>query len=285
MTIYKSTIQLLRIPFSINLLPIFLFAFYVSEGSVNLWKSLGVFVLIHFVFYPASNAYNSYMDRDTGSIAGIKAPPAPTRQLFYVSIFLDIAGLFASLFISIPFFLINFLLMLLSRAYSYRGIRIKKYAVGAFFMVALAQGGLSFYNMMIGIQGLQYFPEIDALVVKNCLIATLFVGAIYPLTQIYQHEDDRANGDSTISILLGIKGTFLFSGTLFLLSNCLLYFALTSIEFLIFEGFMLLPICFFLYWAAISWKNESNANFKNTMIMALGASIAMILGFSVILVM
>src|SRR3954471_3392589 len=47
------------------------------------------------------------------------------------------------------------------------------------------------------------------------LIATLLIGAYYPLTQIYQHEEDSARGDVTISILLGIKGTFIFSASMF----------------------------------------------------------------------
>ena len=188
-----------------------------------------------------------------------------------------------SLFISLPFFLVNFFLVFLSRAYSYKGIRIKKYAVLAFLMVSMAQGGLSFYNMYIGIQGFTFFPQVHMELLKNCIIASLFVGAIYPLTQIYQHEEDERSGVKTISMLLGIKGTFVFSGALFLLSNILLYFTLNIKEFLFFEVCMIFPVGFFLYWAAISWNFESNANFRNTMIMALSASIAMIVGFCIIL--
>jgi 1,4-dihydroxy-2-naphthoate octaprenyltransferase len=283
MTIYKSTIQLLRIPFSINLLPIFLFAVYSSLGNLHAFKTLGVFVLIHFVFYPASNAYNSYMDADTSSIAGIKEPPAPTKQLFYASLLLDFIGLSCSLLISIPFFIINVFLMLLSRAYSYRGIRLKRYGVWAFIMVALAQGGLSFFNMYLGIQGFESFPDLNGDMILRVFIASLFVGAIYPITQIYQHEEDEANGDKTISMVLGIKGTLVFSGFVFLVSNALLYLVLTLGEFLVFEACMLFPIAFFLRWCYIVWQDVGNANFQNTMIMALTASIAMIVGFGIIL--
>jgi 1,4-dihydroxy-2-naphthoate octaprenyltransferase len=285
MTIYKSTIQLLRIPFSINLLPIFLFAIYAAQDNLSLWPAIGVFVLIHFIFYPASNAYNSYMDEDTGSIAGIKKPPAPTKQLFYTSVLFDVVGLLVSILISIPFFAINFLLVILSRAYSFRGIRLKKYGVLAFFMVALAQGGLSFYNMYIGIQGLTYFPNLTWYLLVHILTASLFVGAIYPITQIYQHEEDQENGDTTISMLLGIKGTLAFSGFLFLLSNILLYFIFSLNDFIIFELCMVAPVAFFIYWAYMVWQDEKSANFKSTMIMALSASIAMITGFSLVLLL
>ncbi|GLR16347.1 UbiA family prenyltransferase [Portibacter lacus] len=283
MTIYRSTIQLLRIPFSINLLPIFLFAFYSCGENIHTWKAALVFILIHFVFYPASNAYNSFMDADTSSIAGIKNPPAPTKQLYQASVLLDIVGLSLSLLISLPFFAINFILMLLSRAYSYRGIRLKKYAVLSFIMVAFAQGGLSFYNMFIGIQGLDYFPALTIDLALKVAVASLFVGAIYPITQVYQHEEDEKQGDQTMSMLLGVRGTFVFSGFLFLLANVCLYFILTTSAFLIFEAFMIFPAGFFIFWAYQCFKDPLKANFKSTMRMAMSASIAMILGFAVII--
>ena len=223
MKLHKSTIQLLRIPFSINLLPIFLFAIYNAKDSVDWLKCLLVFLLIHFVFYPASNAYNSYMDDDEGSIAGVEQPLKPTKQLFYVSIFLDAIGLAVSYFISLPFLLINLLLVLLSRAYSYRRIRLKKYPILGFLMVAISQGALSYLNMKGGIVGSTGFEAIFTLPnLFESLVALLFVGAIYPITQIYQHEEDTMNGDRTISILLGFKGTFVLSGLLFILSNIII---------------------------------------------------------------
>ena len=91
-------------------------------------------------------------------------------------------------------------------------------------MVSLAQGGISFYNMFVGIQGLKYFPSIDTVLGLQILCASLFVAAIYPITQIYQHEEDRLNGDKTISMALGIRGSLVFSALLFLLSNVLLFY-------------------------------------------------------------
>ncbi|WP_235298977.1 UbiA family prenyltransferase [Portibacter marinus] len=284
MTIYKSTLKLLRLPFSINLLPIFLFAVYSAIGGLIPWKTALVFFVIHFIFYPASNAYNSYMDRDSGSIAGLKTPPKPTRQLFQVSVFLDIAGILLSLLVGWQFTLINILLVALSRAYSWRKIRIKKYAVPGFLMVSLAQGGMSYYNMYMGIQGLNYFPAMEGDLAIGFIICSLFVGTIYPITQIYQHADDRSDGIRSMSMLLGIKGTFIFSGVLFIVANGLLYKILEFNEFLIFIGFMILPAVYFMYWMIISWQQPEYADFRRTMIMALGASIAMILGFAIILI-
>ncbi|MFI5187293.1 MAG: prenyltransferase, partial [Chitinophagales bacterium] len=59
----RSTIQLLRFHFSLFLLPVFLFA--LSQLNTINWQNAAiVFFILHVLVYPASNGYNSYMDRD-----------------------------------------------------------------------------------------------------------------------------------------------------------------------------------------------------------------------------
>ena len=50
-----------------------------------------------------SNGYNSYMDRDTGSIGGLEKPPLPSQSLFYLSIIMDILAILLALIINLPF--------------------------------------------------------------------------------------------------------------------------------------------------------------------------------------
>ena len=54
--------------------------------------------------------------------------------------------------------------------------------------------------------------EVDAAKAIGAGIACLFLMGYYPITQIYQHEEDRKRGDRTISMLFGTNGTFIFSG-------------------------------------------------------------------------
>jgi len=42
-------------------------------------------------------------------------------------------------------------------------------------------------------------------------LITAFLLGVYPLTQIYQHEEDARRGDLTISRLVGIRGTFVLA--------------------------------------------------------------------------
>ena len=87
MNTIKHTLILLRFPFSIYLLPVFLFAVSQSQ-QINGVKALFVFFILHLLIYPSSNGYNSYMDQDTDSIGGLENPPPSTRMLLYASLLL-----------------------------------------------------------------------------------------------------------------------------------------------------------------------------------------------------
>ena len=109
-----ATIKLLRIPFSVFLTPLYFFA--LSQIShINWSKAILVFFILHFLVYPASNGYNSYMDRDTESIGGLEKPPQPSRQLYLTTIALDIIAILLG-FIVDPVF--GFVMPLYIGAYS-----------------------------------------------------------------------------------------------------------------------------------------------------------------------
>src|SRR6478735_1028647 len=140
----KNTLTLLRIPFSVFLMPVFLFA--VSQVEELNWVHAALaFIVLHLFIYPASNGYNSYMDQDETSIGGLEKPPLATRNLFYVSLAFDIIGILLSLLVDFRFFLCIILYMIASRAYSYKGIRLKKYPIIGFLTVVIFQGGFTFY--------------------------------------------------------------------------------------------------------------------------------------------
>ena len=58
-----DALKLMRIPFSIFLMPVFWFALIPIE-DIPIAKSVFIFFLIHVLIYPASNGYNSYFDKD-----------------------------------------------------------------------------------------------------------------------------------------------------------------------------------------------------------------------------
>ena len=120
------------------------------------------------------------------------------------------------------------------------------------------------------------------------IASSLLIGGFYPLTQIYQHDEDYKDGVITISYLLGYKGTFLFTGIVYALAFLTLagYFYLNAsfVSFLILQIFLLPVIVYFLVWFSKVVRNHKEANFKNTMRMNLLASICTNLGFISLLI-
>ncbi len=279
----KSTIQLLRIHFAFFLMPVFWFA--LSQVSlVNVPRTLLVFIILHLLVYPASNGYNSYMDRDTGSVGGIEKPLQPTKQLFWVCNVLDAIAILLSFFISIYFAIVLIAFILASRAYSYRKIRLKKYPFFGYFTVIIFQGAAVYFMVKHGCS--QNFTT--NLSVLALLAATLLVGGFYPLTQIYQHEQDNADGVKTLSSTLGYTGTFIFTGLIYFMAMSVLgvYFAsnLELSNFFVLQICMLPVLVYFVWWFAAVYKNHETANYKNTMRMNVLASVCSNIAFIAILI-
>lgn len=282
--VQKSTIQLLRLPFSLFLMPIYWFALS-QVADINWLNALIVFILLHVLVYPASNGYNSYMDKDETAIGGLEKPMQPTRQLFHVTVVMDTLAVLLGFVVSIYFSIGVLLYILVSRAYSYRGIRLKQYPIIGFLTVVVFQGAGTFWLVYHGTHEDQPFlapwPPL--------MIASLLIGGFYPLTQIYQHQADKADGVTTISYVLGYRGTFVFTGIIYLLSFVfiiywfLLTFQVTGLITL--QVFFLPTLIYFFYWASKVWKDSTAANFKHTMQMNLIASVCTNLAFITILIL
>ncbi|HEV7332936.1 MAG TPA: UbiA family prenyltransferase [Flavisolibacter sp.] len=280
--LHRSTIQLLRFHFSLFLLPVYLFALS-QASSINTTHAMAVFFILHLLVYPASNGYNSYMDRDESPIGGLQSPLQPTRQLFIVTVIMDILAVVLSLLLS-PAFAVGILLYILaSRAYSYRGIRLKKYPVVGFLTVFVFQGALVFYITYNAVTDPSQQPPLIPL-----LLSSLLIGALYPLTQIYQHEEDRRDGVTTLSYLLGKRGTFLFSMTLFLLATAGMYLLFRQQQrlnfFYLYLLYLLPVVLFFLYWMYRVWKDETAADFRNSLRMNLLSTLCTIAFFITLII-
>jgi 1,4-dihydroxy-2-naphthoate octaprenyltransferase len=282
----KSTIKHLRLPFSYHLMPVFLFA--LSQAQTVNWQTTVIgFLILHLFIYPASNGYNSYQDKDETSIGGLKHPPKISENLFYATLLLDTIGIVASLAISGWFSLFVLTYVLVSRAYSYRNLRLKKYAFTGFFTVFIFQGAFTYLMVSAAVAdfSIEDFFNLSNLI---CMVAaSLFIGSVYPLTQIYQHNADKEDGVTTISYKLGYSGTFVFSALLFLAATVLLYYYFginqQRIAFVLFSLMMLPVVVRLLFWFKKVNKDSLHANFENTMSMNLLASSCMNLYFLILI--
>jgi len=281
---FQSTLQLLRFHFSFFLMPVFWFALSQVQ-HINWPHALLIFVILHLLVYPASNGYNSYMDRDTSPVGGIKNPLQPTKQLFFVTVILDVLAISCSFFISPVFAVGIFFYIIASRAYSYRRIRLKKYPIIGYLTVIIFQGAVTFFLVYHGSSG-NHTLKIPVLAV---IASALLIGGFYPLTQIYQHEEDKKDGVISISYLLGYEGTFIFTGIVYAFAfvglGLYFYFQSHFVDFIILEICMLPVIVYFVIWFAKVRKDKTEANFKNTMRMNLLASSCSNIGFIMILIL
>ncbi|UOQ52978.1 UbiA family prenyltransferase [Hymenobacter cellulosivorans] len=265
---YRRALPLLRIPFSVYLMPVYWFGLSALPRAVDGVRALGVFIVLHLLAYPASNGYNSYYDRDEGSIGGLKQPPKVSEELIHLVWLFDALAVLGGWLLSPLFAALVAVYLLISKAYSYEGIRLKKYPFLSTFVVVVFQGAYTFLMTQVG-AGADSSAILEPTNLLLALVSTLFLCGSYPLTQVYQHQEDRQRGDLTLSLWLGLRGTFVFAAVGLLSGALLLAFTYWQRDelrnlliFLVATGPV---IVLFGRWAWAVWHSPAAADFEHTM--------------------
>ncbi|WP_139925897.1 UbiA family prenyltransferase [Hymenobacter sp. DG01] len=283
---YRRALPLLRIPFSVYLMPVFWFGLSALRLPFSGWRAAVVFGVLHLLAYPASNGYNSYYDRDEGSIGGLRQPPKVSRELLHMVWLFDALAVVGAGLLSLAFGTLVAVYLLVSKAYSYEGIRLKKYPLLSTAVVVVFQGAYTFLMTQVGVGA----GHAELLAPDNLLLAlvsSLFLCGSYPLTQVYQHAEDGRRGDRTLSLRLGIRGTFVFAGAALATGAAVLVAAYWwrqepthALIFLLATGPV---VVLFLQWARAVWQNESAADFDRTMRMNQVSSLCLSAAFLLML--
>jgi lycopene elongase/hydratase (dihydrobisanhydrobacterioruberin-forming) len=159
-------------------------------------------VLGWFIFVVLLNggtlAINSAFDHDEGDIGYLKQPPKPPRFLLHVSALMLVASLLLGLLLPPVFAWSNAICVVMAVLYSVPPVRLK---ARAGWDLVINCVGFGLLTPLAG-WGLTGTPLSTAFVHVTIGFAFLF-GALYPMTQIYQIEEDRARGDRTLVIRLG----------------------------------------------------------------------------------
>jgi 1,4-dihydroxy-2-naphthoate octaprenyltransferase len=157
--------------------------------------------------------------------------------------------------------------------------------VAGYMTVVIFQGAVTFFLVYHGTDS----NHTTHVPVISTIASSLLIGGFYPLTQIYQHEEDIKDGVKTISYALGYTGTFIFTGIVYVLAFCMLGLQfclnLEGTKFIILQTFMIPVLVYFFVWFKKVIKNKKEANFKNTMRMNLLASTCTNLGFITLLIL
>jgi 4-hydroxybenzoate polyprenyltransferase len=145
-------------------------------------------------------AVNSAFDRDEGDIAYLRRPPPPPRYLAAFSIALMAAGQILAFELPAPYPMLYATCFVLSLAYSVPPLRLKAVA-GADWLINM--WGFGSFTPAAGwaATGVLIDPARGLVLLGFC---PLFA-ALYPLTQLYQVEEDVRRGDRTLATALGVR--------------------------------------------------------------------------------
>jgi 4-hydroxybenzoate polyprenyltransferase len=259
----------LRFPFSYFLMPVFLFALAISPNITA--PALGwSFFIIHFLLYPASNGYNSYFDKDEKSIGVLKNPPPVNPGLYYLALLFDlVAVVLGFLKVNATFAFMLLVYGLVSKAYSHPSIRLKKYAIASWFITGIFQGLFTLVMCYVGINRFTLDLPLKGQVLWAGVLACMMLMANYPMTQIYQHEEDAKRRDYTLSYRLGIRGTFCLTAIVFVIAVIGFLFFFNRYYHgrygVVFVLAVAPALVFFLYWFYKAVKDPAHANYTHSL--------------------
>ena len=172
-----------------------------GAGSGEQWRNALLALVIWVVFLNGGTlAINSVFDRDEGDIGYLNAPPPLPRHLLHFSVVLLVAGQLLALRLPLGFQIAYAICFILSVLYSVPPFRFK------------AVAGVDWVINMWGFGTLTPYAAWAAtgrpLDVGHALVllafCPLFAG-LYPLTQLYQFDEDRRRGDRTLALIFGMQ--------------------------------------------------------------------------------
>ena len=151
-------------------------------------------------------ALNSAHDRDEGDVAYLRRPPPPPAHLAGFGFALMAVGLIGAFLLPVGYRVAYSICLVMSVLYSVPPIRLKAVPGADWAVNMLGFGTLTPFAGWAA-TGLPLNPAGGLILLGFC---PLFAG-LYPLTQIYQFEEDSRRGDRTLARALGVKRSLLVS--------------------------------------------------------------------------
>lgn len=159
------------------------------------------FLNVHILLFGGATAYNSWWDKDTGPIGGLKRPPKMKRWMHPVSLLFMFAGLAFAVSVGIAYALIFFTSLVLFWLYSTPLYRWKGNPHLSLAAIAISTG---FNSVLMGT--LAAGGAISGKIVFGAAGASLILLSLYPVSQIFQINEDRLRRDRTFALTYGVDG-------------------------------------------------------------------------------
>ncbi|PKD42802.1 UbiA family prenyltransferase [Rhodohalobacter barkolensis] len=183
------------------------------------------FLNVHLLLFGGATAFNSFWDKDEGPIGGLKNPPKMTDWMRTASLTMMGLGWFWSALFGVFYFIIYGVSLLLFWLYSSPLARWKSHPQLSLLAIAVSTGLNSVFLGAIAAGG-----NITGPVIISAVGASLILLSLYPVSQIYQIEQDKKRGDRTFAVEYGIDGVKFFFINSYLFGLILLSAGLLRIQ-------------------------------------------------------
>src|SRR2546426_5545875 len=213
-----------------------------GEGSGEQLGRAILALIIWVVFLNGGTlAINSVFDKDEGDIGYLNSPPVLPRYLLHFSLVLLIGGQALSFLLPLGFRIADAICFALSTLYSVPPFRFKAVAGVDWVINMWGFGTITPYAAWAA-TGRPLDAGHGLVLLAFC---TLFAG-LYPLTQLYQFDEDRRRGDRTLALILGMRASLVVATLSTLLAFALLGWALAVLGVGIKSMALLLPLALWL---------------------------------------
>jgi len=163
------------------------------------------FLNVHILLFGGATAYNSWWDKDTGPIGGLKNPPGMTSWMHRVSLLMMFAGFIWASFVGWVFAAVYGISLILFWLYSTPHARWKGHPVLSLITIGVSTG---FNSVLLGT--ISAGGSINQTILLVAAGASLILLSMYPVSQIFQQSEDRKRNDVTFTIAYGVEGVRLF---------------------------------------------------------------------------
>ncbi|WP_421775091.1 UbiA family prenyltransferase [Gracilimonas sp.] len=183
------------------------------------WNQFGLqFLNVHVLLFGGATAYNSWWDKDEGPIGGLKSPPKMKSWMWPASMIMQYGGLAWAITIGWNYAIIYVVSMFFFWLYSTPLARWKGKPVLSIVAIGISTGTNSFFMGYLAAGGYPITYSEDLITIGVAAI----ILSLYPVSQIYQTEEDKSRGDRTFAVRYGIQGVKWFFSLMFLLGASML---------------------------------------------------------------
>lgn len=175
----------------------------VLSGTMEWEPYLLQFLNVHLLLFGGATAYNSWHDRDDGPVGGLRHPPPMEPWMGTASLLLQAGGLFLAARAGLLFAATYAAAMLLFWLYSRPRNRWKGSPGKSLAAIGLSTGVCPLLMGLIAAGAV----SADLTMLMPALAGAMgVILSLYPVSQVYQVEEDRRRGDRTFAIAYGPAG-------------------------------------------------------------------------------